>query len=87
MRAPKFSVVVEPLSVEMSAEKRPGAPLVLVMVELRCTVILLSASIFATISATPVSSGSAYGMRSGTRLYSNAAPPPSWLLFSTMVTG
>ncbi len=42
MMAPKFSVVVAPDSVEMSAEKRPGAPLVLVMVELRCTVILLS---------------------------------------------
>ncbi len=33
--APKFSVTVEPLSVVMSAENRPGAPEVLVMLAFR----------------------------------------------------
>ena len=50
-------VLVLPLSVLMSTENRTGAPEVLVMVEFRCTVILLLPSISATIAATGVSTG------------------------------
>ena len=84
--APKFSVVVEPDSVEMSAEKRPGAPLVLVMVELRCTVILLRLDLRDHVGDAGVFRvGIGHG--SGMRLYSSWPLPPSAPLFSTRVTG
>ena len=60
-------MAVLPDSVLMSTAKRPGAPEVRPTRELRWTVIFGLAWIFAISAATPVSSGSAYGERVGTR--------------------
>ena len=98
MIAPKFSVAVPPDSVVMSAEKRPGAPEVLVTVLLRCTVISSLASTAAIMSAMSLSCGigrstlvplatPSAAARPGMRLCHLAAQPPSAPVFSTMCTG